>query len=226
MEKPGNEKLSKPLLPLILLLMLVILITVIISNLRRDIQQPLTDMQPIPGTPALSTSITTTDSPVVEIFSKEEQIISTAIKKYRLGEIREAENDFRTILVFDPNHQAALTYLGTIFFSQKKYKEAELLFRRETEHYSGNPVAFRNLSLTLLQQGKFNEALTALKQAAELSPDNRELQIALAKLYAYTGDVENTDKHLSRAKNLGADLAEIMNEEYFRPLYQKLKAGK
>ena len=124
MEKPGNEKLSKPLLPLILLLMLVILITVIISNLRRDIQQPLTDMQPIPGTPALSTSITTTDSPVVEIFSKEEQIISTAIKKYRLGEIREAENDFRTILVFDPNHQAALTYLGTIFFSQKKYKSS------------------------------------------------------------------------------------------------------
>ena len=226
MEKPEKEKLSKPLLPLILLLMLVILITVIISNLRREPHRPLSDLEPIPETPALSVRTGITENSGADFFSKEEQIILTAIKKYRLGKIMEAENDFRTILVFDPNHQAALSYLGTIFFSQKKYREAEMLFRRETEVYPGNPVAYRNLALTLLHQGKFNEALEMMKKSVDISPANKENLIMLAKLYAYTGDVENTDIYLMQAKENGADLARLLDEEVFRPLNLKLKGGR
>ena len=226
MEKPEKEKLSKPLLPLILLLMLVILITVIISNLRPEPQKPLSDQTPIPETPSLSVNANVSDTVITEIFSKEEQIILTAIKKYRLGEIHEAENDFRTILVFDPNHQAALSYLGTIFFLQKKYKDAEMLFRRETEIYTGNPVAYRNLALSLLHQGKINEALESMEKSAQLSPGNVETLLSLARLYAYTGNVENTDKYLLQAEEKGADLSTHLNEEVFRPIKQKLKAGR
>lgn len=223
MDKPEKEKLSKPLLPLILLLMLVILITVIISNLRREPHRPLTNLEPLPETPSLQVQTGITDNAITEIISKEELIVLTAVKKYRLGELAEAENDFRTILVFDPNHQAALSYLGTIFYSQKKYRDAEMLFRRETEVYSGNPIAYRNLALALLHQGKFKDALDAMKKSAELSPENKEVLLALAKLYAYTGDVENTDKYLMQAREKGADISLILDEEVFRPLKLKLK---
>ena len=55
MENQEKEKLSKPLLPLILLLMLVILLTVIAFNIRPESKQiPLANLAPIPVTPASS----------------------------------------------------------------------------------------------------------------------------------------------------------------------------
>ena len=228
MENKPQDKLSKPLLPLIMLLMLVILLTVIISNIKLATKQiPFSDRPPIPETTSLTEQNRQLGvSEVTEILSKEEQIILTAIKKYRLGEIEEAENDFRTILVFDPDNQAALSYLGTIFFTQKKYKEAEMLFRKETKVYPGNPAAFRNLALALHYQGKIKDAIVAMKTATDMSPDHPDYLVTLARFYAYTGELEYAERYLLRAENNGVDLESVLQEDLFRPLRLKWKANR
>lgn len=226
MKKTEKDKLSKQLLPLIMLLMLVILITVIASNLKQEQQKPLAGMAPIPEAPPSSINIQVDDLNKDDSTFREEEIIQTAIKKYRLGQIKEAEEDFRTILVFDPNHQTALSYLGSIFFAQKQFQEAELLFRRATIAYPGNPIAFRNLALTEFKLNKTKDALETMQKAADLSPDNVEIQIAMARLYAYSGDAEQADKYLLMAKRRGKDISGILQEDVFTPIRTKLKAGR
>lgn len=221
MEKTPKDKLSKQLIPLILLLMLVILLTVIASNLKPSEAKQKTNigMEPLPETPPSAVNRRLTKSAQLsDILSTEEQFIFTAIKKYRLGEIDDAENDFRTILVFDPDNQAALSYLGTILFARKDYLQAELLFRRKTNAYPGNPIAHRNLSLTLFHLGKIKEAIEAMKKATDLSPDNTELYIALAKMYAFSGDVRNAERCLQKAQIKGADISPVLKEDIFRPI--------
>ena len=123
MDNQEKEKLSKPLLPLILLLMLVILLTVIAFNLRREAKPlPLENLEPIPVTQTVSISKTdTANTDSAKIFQQEEEMIRSAVRKFKTGAYNEAENDFRTILVFDPDNQTALSCLGTVFFLQKKY---------------------------------------------------------------------------------------------------------
>ena len=222
-----KEKLSKPLLPLILLLMLVILLTVIAFNIRPESKQiPLANLAPIPDTPASSVDKISVDNGNADIVLQEEELIRTAIKKYRSGAVKDAESDFRTILVFDPDNQTALSYLGTIFFSQKKYQEAAMLFERETKAYPGNPVGFRNLALAQLQLGKLKEAIDAMEQACGISPTNKTFLIETARLYAYAGDRKNTEKYLQLAKDQGADLSSILQDELFRPVQSKVKADR
>ena len=228
MANQQKEKLSKPLLPLILLLMLVILLTVIAFNLRRGPQPlPLTNLEPIP---VVQTSVTEKtekeNSYDGKRFQQQEELIRAAVRKYKNGAYEEAENDFRTILVIEPNNQTALSCLGTIFYSQKKYPEAAMLFERETKAYPGSPLGFRNLALARLQMGKVKEALEAMEYACGISPTNKTLLIETARIYAYMGDQKNTEKYLQLAKNQGADLSSILQDDLFRPVQSKVKANR
>ena len=139
---------SNPLLPLILLLMLVILLTVIISNLKPDTGNHfLNGLEPIPEQAQTASSSDEGHTPVFFKNFNEDQVIRNAARNWRIGKISEAESDFRTILVFDPENLAALSYLGTIFYFQNKLKEAEFMFRKKTAEFMAEPSQCRQKSL-------------------------------------------------------------------------------
>ena len=215
-----ENSLSKTLLPLILLLMLVILLTVIVSNLKPDPpKEMIAGMEPVPELlPFTGSYGRTKENPEQDVPSREETVVRNAIIKWRTGKIEEAENDFRTILVFDPKNLSALSCLGTIFFSQRKYREAELLFRRKTEAYPSNFIGFRNLALALFRQDKVKDAVKEMKRASALNPDDMETLLLLARLYAYSGDNMNAAVCLKRAKDNNADLSDILQENIFLSL--------
>ena len=101
-----------------------------------------------------------------------------------------------------------------------------MLFERETKAYPGNPIGFRNLALAQLQLGKLKEAIDAMEQACGISPTNKTFLIETARLYAYAGDRKNTEKYLQLAKDQGADLSSILQDELFRPVQSKVKADR
>ena len=215
-----SDKLSKTLLPLILLLMLVILLTLIASNLRPEGKKnSILKDSPVPETGLISQSEKLinpqnfqTDQP------REEQMLREAIQKWKSGGIDQAESDFRTILIFDPDNLTALSCLATIFYHQGKFQEAELLFRKKTEAYPGSPYGHRNLALTLFRLDRLNDAVIEMKRASALDPSDMETLLNLARLYAYTGDDMNAAVCLKRAKENGVDLSEVIQENVFHTL--------
>ena len=216
---PDIEKHSNPLLPLIVLLMLVILLTLIISNLK-----PESDKYSIAGFEAKPEPVQfSLDTQVQKISpaapsSDRDHVIRNAVTNWKAGKIEEAESDFRTILVFDPDNYTALSYLGTIFYDQGKYKEAELLFRKSTERFPDQAFGFRNLGLTLFRLDRVEEAVFEMKRAAALAPMDMENVILLARLYAYIGDQNNAAVCLKRAHQNGVDLTPFLREKVFQSL--------
>lgn len=213
---------SNPLVPLILFLMLIILLTVIVSNLKPKTNETVFSMlDPIPELEQFSLDSGDSASGLSAYLTNEDQVIRKAARNFRIGKIDEAESDFRTILIFDPNNLAALSYLGTIFYMQGKYKDAEFMFRKKTECYPSQSIGFLNLGMTLFQLGDIDGAIQEIKRAVCLNSADTDSIILLARLYAYSGDRSNAAACLKRAKQSGVDLTEILKEKIFRNLYQE-----
>jgi superkiller protein 3 len=72
--------------------------------------------------------------------------------------------------------------LGIVRGRQQRYPEAEALFRRVLQLDPKSVVASRNLAGALLAQDKPDDAIKQYNQAIQLSPQDLELKIELAKL--------------------------------------------
>jgi tetratricopeptide (TPR) repeat protein len=88
----------------------------------------------------------------------------------RVGEREAAVRHFRECLARDPEHSAALNYLGYMWAeSGENLAEAEGLIRRALEIEPANAAYLDSLGWVLFQQGRYHEALAPLERAAELS---------------------------------------------------------
>lgn len=88
----------------------------------------------------------------------------------RVGERDAAVRYFRECLALDPDHSAALNYLGYMWAeSGENLEEAESLIRRALVHEPDSAAFLDSLGWVLFQQGRYHEALAPLERAAELS---------------------------------------------------------
>jgi tetratricopeptide (TPR) repeat protein len=71
----------------------------------------------------------------------------------------------------------ALAIMGTIYYKQTNYAEAEAKLRNAVEADTANPdpVIILRLALSLDQQKKYPEALEQAKRAVELTQDNTDV---------------------------------------------------
>lgn len=97
-----------------------------------------------------------------------------------LGEIREAMDDYRSILDIDPNYAQAHAAIGKILFEKEMYREAELHILRAA---SLDPEDFEIIYLTGRSQlmiQNWERAELFFKQAEKMDPE-------FAPIYYYTG---------------------------------------
>jgi tetratricopeptide (TPR) repeat protein len=72
---------------------------------------------------------------------------------------------------------------GNKFFSNGKYKEASIMYRRALQKNQKNGDAYYHLALTELNLGQAPEAVEALRRAMTLPPVNPDVPVKLADLY-------------------------------------------
>lgn len=77
----------------------------------------------------------------------------------------------------EPNDPYAHNLLGNILSTQERHDEAEIAYRHALEHWSGNKVpVLNNLAVSLMGQGKFDDAAETLEQAKEIEPDSYDIE--------------------------------------------------
>jgi tetratricopeptide (TPR) repeat protein len=108
--------------------------------------------------------------------------LSTAKAQLDHGDLESGERTLWGVLSSEPTNQEALTLLGVIRGRQQRYPEAEALFRRVLQLNPKSIVASRNLAGALLAQDKPDDALRQYNQAIQLSPQDSDLKIEVAKL--------------------------------------------
>lgn len=84
--------------------------------------------------------------------------------------------ELRLLLEDAPDYKPALLLLADLMTSAGKIEDAKALYRRVIESDPGDAVARNNLGLALMRQGRHDEALDQFMRAAELAPEDPNIQ--------------------------------------------------
>ena len=112
----------------------------------------------------------------------------------------------------DPANVEYRTNLGAVLSDLKQVDRAvaELTRVTETPGY-GKADAWIYIGAAYLGAKKYKEAVPPLRKAAELAPDNAQVQAYLGWTYFGLKDAENFKKHAGRAKALGHKEPTLLN---------------
>ncbi|MFL6414098.1 MAG: tetratricopeptide repeat protein [Bryobacteraceae bacterium] len=146
------------------------------------------------------------------ITAREWQTPELALREYRQAQKRISKHDFdsarqclRRAVEIDPRFAAAWNQLGTMAYQSQRYAEAETYFRRGLE---ADPRAYEplvNLGGVLLNLGKLKDALKYNSDAARRRPQDALAHSQLGTAYAFAGQLDAAEKHLSLATHLDPD---------------------
>jgi len=141
----------------------------------------------------------------------------------RLRRWQDAEDaiDKATKLSSKPEEKQAIDFLrGSILERQKKYDQAEELFRKVITTDSQNATALNYLGYMLADRGvKLDEALTLIKKAVDLDPANGAYLDSLGWAYFRLGKYDLAEESLTKAsQHISSDPTV---QDHLGDLYQK-----
>ena len=102
---------------------------------------------------------------------------------------------YQAILEVRPQHAPALINLGTIFYNQRNYAEAERLYRSATEADPEYALAFFDLGNVLDETQHLSDAIAAYQKAVTLVPQYADAHYNLALAYERQGQRRKALRH-------------------------------
>ncbi|SPE34993.1 Tetratricopeptide TPR_2 repeat protein (fragment) [Candidatus Sulfopaludibacter sp. SbA3] len=109
--------------------------------------------------------------------------------------VDQAVEAYRMVLELNPGAAGALVNLGTIYYRQRKFGEAEKYYRQAIEVDETYPLAQFNLGNLFDEQGRIKEALDHYRRALSLNPNYADAHFNLALLCERTGDTLTAVHH-------------------------------
>jgi tetratricopeptide (TPR) repeat protein len=102
---------------------------------------------------------------------------------------------YEKVLECNPSAAGALVNLGTIYYRQRKFAEAEKYYTEATAADSEYPLAQFNLGNLYDEQGRVNEAAERYRRALALNANYADAHFNLALLCERTGDALKAVHH-------------------------------
>lgn len=115
-----------------------------------------------------------------------------------LGNTQQAAHAYQQAIALRPQSPGAYQELGLLYLKEKQYAEAQRCFAMVLKLAPQEPAAMWPLGLSLYMQGDTTSALSLLKQAASMSPDNA-LKLDLAWVLATCPESQLRDAALAEA---------------------------
>ena len=102
---------------------------------------------------------------------------------------------YEAILELKPDHAPACINLGTIFYNQRDFEQAEALYRRATEADPEYALAFFDLGNVLDEMQRLHDAIKAYTQAIALVPQYADAHYNLALAFERQGERRRALRH-------------------------------
>ena len=138
-------------------------------------------------------------------------LLEEAILLHKKGQLKEAENLYKTILKTSSNNFEVTHLIGIIKIQLKQFEEATVWLNKAISINTNNHSVFNNLGVCYRELKKYNQALNNFKISLNIKPDYAEAYNNLAIIYKslenYNEAIENYDK----AIKLKPDYAEAYN---------------
>jgi len=84
--------------------------------------------------------------------------------------------EYITLIRLEPEKPEAIIGMGELLLKARRYDEAHDAFAQATTKFPTAPMAWNGLGATLYAQKNYRQAVTAIRTAIKLSPENTELQ--------------------------------------------------
>ena len=187
--QPGVERIMKKerkTLYILLVLLLLIISATILLAMRLD-RSP--DM------------MQTSEENIVAVVSKQDlqKVLNNAAELLSKNELYQAEQLLDDTVKQHPANNDLWLLLGTVYFRQEKFDMAENAFRHIIRRTPDSVAGFNNLSTTLVKLKRYNEAKAAIGNALLLAPNNGEILLNAASLYALLKEDNQALTFLKRA---------------------------
>ena len=134
--------------------------------------------------------------------------ISLGLALHRLGRLDQAADAFESALKLDPTIAAARQALGDIAFQQGQWEEAASEYNKALS-LDENAEAHANLAQIDVNLGRLDDAISHLKRAIELDPDQWMYPYRLGVLYAQQGRLPEAEAQYRAALALDDSRAEV-----------------
>lgn len=109
--------------------------------------------------------------------------------------IAQAIEAYRKVLELNPEAAGALVNLGTIYYRQRKFGEAEKYYRGAIQADPAYPLAQFNLGNLYDEQGRIPEAMDHYRRALHLNPQYADAHFNLALLCERAGEALKAVHH-------------------------------
>lgn len=109
--------------------------------------------------------------------------------------VAQAIEAYRKVLELNPEAAGALVNLGTIYYRQRKFVDAEKYYRAAIEADPAYPLAQFNLGNLYDEQGRIPEAMDYYRKALHLNPQYADAHFNLALLCERAGEALKAVHH-------------------------------
>ncbi len=120
--------------------------------------------------------------PFTQTRAAEDDAVPRAIAALQAGDLSSAENILRTRLQSQPHDDEALAVLGPVLDQEKKYAEADDVYRRALAAAAPEPALLNNYGNHLLATGKRTEARKTFLRVVGMDAGNTNALVQLARL--------------------------------------------
>lgn len=119
------------------------------------------------------------------------------------GEHQQAMDVMQKVIKLQPEHAAALNYVGYTWADKKIHLDKAFIYiKRAVELKPENGYIRDSLGWVYYRQGKLDEAIKTLEQAVKLSPDDPAIMDHLADVYLESGRATDAIKTYRKALEL------------------------
>ena len=127
--------------------------------------------------------------------SRVQGLFFEAVRLEERGKTQEAVSHYEAILALDGAHAPACINLGTIQYNQRRFIDAEALYRRATEADPKYALAFFDLGNVLDELQRLPEAIEAYATAIRLVPHYGDAHYNVALAFERVGDRRSALRH-------------------------------
>ncbi len=129
-------------------------------------------------------------------FQRAQDLFQQAVQlEEAAGTWNAAADLYREVLTLCPTHAPAAVNLGTIYYNQKRYAEAESQYRYAAEVDPDYALAFFDLGNVLDELQKLPEAIAAYSRAIQLVPQYADAHYNLALAYERVSERRRALRH-------------------------------
>ena len=115
-------------------------------------------------------------------------LLQTGLRHLQQGAVANASDVFSQILACDPDHPAALHYLGVAKMQAGDYRLAESYMERSIKAAPDTPEFHHNLAAVYRGLGRISAAEACYRQSIDLKPDYYEAYYNWSNIRSFRGD--------------------------------------